>query len=368
MRCRPVGLLLVFSALLSGSVVDEARAQGWSIDVSAGQVVYDPSSANAGTNNIMGTVRYDARRGAWVYGTAAAPLRTGDPLWGAFGTGGRFLPSGSASRRANLGLDLGAHGFLFRDALVEVTGRGVSIDAMPFVSLSSAAASLELRGGWRGQTLFYAGTTDNRGVFETGARAAYGVTARIEGDARWVHTSEDTCPFVGATFAYGGAPVQVWVQTGKWLHVNLDDVAWGGGISVALGRQAMLWTAVQQEAPDPLYWNLARRSWNVGVTRRLGRAAPPPPPAPRAAPGGVVIRVPASEAPGTSLSIAGDFNNWQPVPMQREGRDWVIRLPLSSGVYHYAFRSGEGDWFVPESIAGRRDDGMGGYVALLVVS
>jgi hypothetical protein len=35
-------------------------------------------------------------------------------------------------------------------------------------------------------------------------------------------------------------------------------------------------------------------------------------------------------------------------------------------VYHYAFRTGA-RWFVPEGTAGRRDDDMGGHVAVLVV-
>jgi len=45
----------------------------------------------------------------------------------------------------------------------------------------------------------------------------------------------------------------------------------------------------------------------------------------------------------------------------------VIRVPLTAGVYHYAFRSAGGEWFVPASVVGRRDDGMGGHVAVLVV-
>jgi 1,4-alpha-glucan branching enzyme len=68
------------------------------------------------------------------------------------------------------------------------------------------------------------------------------------------------------------------------------------------------------------------------------------------------------------VSIAGDFNNWQPAPMQREGGEWIVRLPLGPGVYNYTFRSASGEWFVPPSTAGRRDDGMGGYVAVLVVN
>jgi hypothetical protein len=144
-------------------------------------------------------------------------------------------------------------------------------------------------------------------------------------------------------------------------------VAWGGGAGVALGDRATLWASVRQEAPDPLYWNAVRRTWSVGVTTRLGRGAPALLPAPRSEPGGVLIHISAADAPGADVSIAGDFNNWRPVPMQREGREWVIRLPLKAGVYHYAFRSAGGDWFVPASVAGRRDDGMGGQVAMLVV-
>ena len=54
--------------------------------------------------------------------------------------------------------------------------------------------------------------------------------------------------------------------------------------------------------------------------------------------------------------------------MEREGDEWVVRLPLAPGAYRYAFRSATGEWFVPSSTPGRRDDGMGGHVAVLMVS
>jgi hypothetical protein len=74
------GLLL--AALVAVIAPTDARGQGLSLDISAGRVVYDPVSTNLGTNNVMGTLRYDTRRGVWVYGTAATPLRGGDPVWG----------------------------------------------------------------------------------------------------------------------------------------------------------------------------------------------------------------------------------------------------------------------------------------------
>lgn len=362
---RAIRLSLLLAGM-SAMCVEHTQAQGLSVDVAAGRIVYDPLAVDLGTNNLMGTVRYDATRGTWVYATGAAPMRPGDPVWGGLGGGGRFTKPGTETRSVFVGADLDAHGFLFRDRVALLTGTGGTIDAIPFASVAAGTGRIELRGGWRGQTLDFASEKTNRGVFETGVRAIYGARVRVQGDAKWVYATEGTFPFVGATVIYGGAPVQLWAQAGKWLSTDLDEVTWGAGAGVPIGGRATLWGAARQEAPDPLYWNSLRRSWSVGLTTKLGRRAPVLN-APRADAGGVVIRVAAKDAPGEALFIAGDFNQWQPVPMQREGNDWTIRLPLAKGAYHYAFRSARGEWFVPSSVAGRRDDGMGGQLAVLVV-
>jgi len=366
-----MGRLLLLSLLVAGSSVVFATrvyAQGLSVDMSAGRIVYDPVSVNLGTNNAMATLRYDALRGTWVYTTVAAPLRDGDPVWGAFGGGGRFIQSGATDRPIFVGADLDAHGFVFRDTVALLNGTGGALEAIPFASVAAGPGRIEARGGWRGQTLSFASETERRGVVEGGARAIYGLQVRLQGDLKWVHSAEGTYPFVGGSVIYGGLPVQVWAQTGKWLSDQLNAVAWGVGVGVGLGTRATLWAAARQETPDPLYWNALRRTWSVGVTRRLGRSAPALLEAPRADANGVLIRIPVSDAPGDALFIAGDFNQWMPTPMQRDGREWTIRLPLAKGVYHYAFRSTRGDWFVPASVPSRRDDGMGGQVALLVVT
>lgn len=367
---RHAAAALLVPGLLALAAAGDARAQAWSLDLSAGRTVYDPLSVNVGANNLAGSLRFDSRREDWVYGAAAVPLGDQDPFWGAAGAGGRFGLPGSDTRRATAGLELGAHGFTFRDAVTEQTGNGGTLEAMPFVSVSAGAGRIEARGGWRGHSLAYAGATERRDVFETGARAAYdaGAAVRVQADARWVHASEGTFPFVGGSLLYGGSPVQLSLQAGRWMSAELDEVAWGIGAGVAVGRMSTIWASIRQDAPDPLYWNAPRRSWSVGVTRRLGPAPAPIVPAPRSEAGQVVVRISRAEAPEGEVSIAGDFNNWRPVPMRREGAEWVIRLPLAAGVYHYAFRSATGAWFVPASAAGRRDDGMGGEVAVLVVS
>ena len=82
----------------------------------------------------------------------------------------------------------------------------------------------------------------------------------------------------------------------------------------------------------------ARSSPSPRVPRRAGR------PSPATSPGGSRCRCSAT-------ALAG--------PTQRSS---------SRGRYHYAFVAEDGTWFVPESVPGRQDDGMGGHVAVLVVS
>src|SRR5262245_52140340 len=80
-------LAIIFIALGNVTV---AHGQGWSADVSAGRLVYDPVSANLTTNNLIGSLRYDAGRETWVYGAAAVPAGDEGPFWGAVGGGGRL--------------------------------------------------------------------------------------------------------------------------------------------------------------------------------------------------------------------------------------------------------------------------------------
>jgi len=364
---RTAGLSLV--ACFAGSLVSTVSAQNIALDVSAGQIVYQPLPTSVATNNAAATARYDSPRGVWLYGTGAIPFGELDSRWGGAGIGDRLVQSPSSTRRVNIGADLDAHVFVFHDGVLGQGGKGGFMEAMPFIQVPAGLASFEIGGGWRSQTLSYAASVDTRHVFESRAHATSGTVWAVEGDARWVRASEGWYPFLGAGLRYRGTPVQAWLQTGKWFSNSLTDASWGAGIDVALTDRLAVWSSVRREAPDPLYWNFPRRSWSVGITRRFDIGAQTQPlTTAQADAGGVLIRLNAADVDGVSVSVAGDFNGWRPVPMQREGRDWLVRLPLAPGVYHYAFRSDRGEWFVPSSVPGRRDDGMGGYVAVLVVS
>ena len=358
-------VVLTLVTLTHGPV---ARAQGLSAEASVGRLVYDAASANVGTNHLMLGLRYDTRKDTWVYGAGAVPPTEAGTFWAATGTGGRLLlPTGLASR-VRLGADAGVHGFWFRDRVSDLAGTGGTLEAIPFLRVNAGEGYVEGRAGWRGHTSSFGGLRMNRGVFETGARGGFGDRVRVEGDLRWVRATEGTYPFMGATAAYGTSRADVWGYVGRWLAADLDRPVWAVGSTVSLGPRTHLWGSVRQEAPDPLYWNPSRRTWTVGMTQRLSRLPTRAMPLAQFPAGTVVVQLRVSDAPAGIVSIAGDFNQWQATPMLREGGVWIIRLPLASGVYHYAFKSAAGKWFVPPSTPGRRADGMGGFVATLVVS
>jgi hypothetical protein len=83
--------------------------------------------------------------------------------------------------------------------------------------------------------------------------------------------------------------------------------------------------------------------------------------------GPVVLHLPARDAGSPPPMIAGDFTNWMPERMERHKQEWRYSIRVSSGVYHFAFRGADGRWFVPDSFPNRTKDGMGGWVAVLVI-
>ena len=359
----------MFACVLSVLAGSTAAAQEVSLDLSAGRMVYDPIASGTASNNASATLRVDVPRGIWLSGTGALPFGSTDSRWGALEIGGRLSHSLASSHRVNIGVDALADGFLFQDPILSQSGSGGVLQAIPFMQLASGTAALELRGGWRGHALSYGGPVERNSVIETGVRATYGAPVRLQGDARWVRADTGLYPFVSGGVSYGSARLQLWGTAGKWASTELSDASWGFGAAVSMSDRLTAWAGVRQDPTDPLYWNLPRRSWSVGVTRMFRTVSTPIQLTPSTSGSqGVLIQVAATEADGSAVYVAGDFNGWQAVPMERDGREWRIHLPLAPGVYHYAFRSDRGEWFVPESTAGRRSDGMGGFVAVLVVN
>ena len=156
----------------SATLGSNVAAQDIALDLSAGQIVYEPVPSDVATNNAAATLRYDSPKGVWLYSTAATPFGGSDARRVGFGAGDRILHQVSASRRVNIGADIGGHGFVFRDMVLEQGGQGGLLEAIPFIQVPAALATFEVGGGWRGETLSYAGAVERRHVFESRVHAA----------------------------------------------------------------------------------------------------------------------------------------------------------------------------------------------------
>lgn len=80
--------------------------------------------------------------------------------------------------------------------------------------------------------------------------------------------------------------------------------------------------------------------------------------------GELVVRVLAAES--MVVEVAGDFSDWQPLPMERDGAMWVARARLAPGKHRVAVRVNGGEWRAPRNLARVRDD-YGGEAGLVVV-
>jgi anti-sigma factor RsiW len=87
--------------------------------------------------------------------------------------------------------------------------------------------------------------------------------------------------------------------------------------------------------------------------------------------GGMGLRVARLVFPQTgtakSVTVAGDFNGWQPegLPLVQRHGVWTIDLALPPGIYEYMFVVDGQQWVTDPLARTTRDDGYGGANAIL---
>jgi len=100
------------------------------------------------------------------------------------------------------------------------------------------------------------------------------------------------------------------------------------------------------------------------VYQLLPRAAGPPLEGPR-----VQVQLELADVAARSVAVAGDFNDWDAVKMERGGDGvWRIRLSLEPGRYRYAFVVDNERWMADPNAPTIVDSGYGGANAVLEVS
>lgn len=353
-----------------------ARGQDWTLDLYGGRVAYDLASSTSGEEGVVLGVRYEGHpERRWLQVSAGLPFGSNDSRWAAGGLGTRLIhPAGPFE----LGVELGTQGYVYRDPVAESVGSGGIVDVRPLLALGDRDARLEARSGWVQYGSRFAGSGVSRGVHDSDLSLdlSLGPWARISGTVRHVRAGEDDYTFGAGRLTAGTGRLLAWSRVGAWTSDALPTTEWGVGASVELteGGGTRLGFSVRQDASDPVYWSSPRRRWSVGVSHTLGsreRSRGVDDPAisavtPEVSGGRVTIRIPVGDS-GARPSIAGDFTDWKVVPMVRSGDQWTATFRVAPGVYHYAFRSPSGEWYVPEEVAGRQPDGMGGFVAVLVI-
>lgn len=353
-----------------------ASAQVWRAGVQLGRVSYGSTPAGAGANAsmVVGLNRTGLRD--WFGVASALPIQD-DPFWAVVSgwkrleTGGRLAPL----------LDLSAHAFLQHYTVAGSiplgggtststrSGQGAGGEALAGVRGSARAMRLELRGGVAAQRSELGDVASSRALPVADARLllVQSPVTLLAATRGWWHADEQHV-FSEGTARVTRGPVFLWGAVGKWLDGGIDDLTWSAGAGAPLGPRVEFQLGARGPTFDPLYLTATESSAFLGVNLRFGGGASLR--APVATPrrdGRIEIRLSARGLHGTP-AIAGDFTGWKPEPMQRAGGEWVYRPRLSPGTYHYAFVGPDGVWFVPEAVPGRQPDGMGGYVAVLVVT
>jgi len=352
--CRlACGLVVVFAASL--------QAQSGSIVIGGSHVRYADSlngsaafaALRLGVGSRLRAVQLDAAlsrfsEGGWAVqaggqGTALWSLGTGPLLVGiAGGITANDVEGGSVS-------GTGAGGPIV----------SLQAEAVQVVAGASGGAYRTIAGAWSG-------------ILSGSLRAYAPVGRSIVMDLGVVVTDADTARFadLSAAVRVPAGPIRGGVLLGTRAG-DLSDGVWGSvEFAWDIGGPAVLEASGGRYPEDVtgftegLFAQIGLRifAWRA---RPHGSAARPALEVQRVGPGRIRIRIPY-HPPVARLAIAGDWNGWLPVPLQRSAAGWwVTELPLGTGVYTYALLADD-VWVLPDGVAGV-DDGFGGRAGVLIV-
>ena len=383
---RSLSTILGAAAFLTAATT--LPAQQWNLDAQAGRIhsALDPSAA-AEQSVVLG-VRYDDVLSALrVFG--GIPTASGDPLWGAAAAAHRFA---AETHGFTAGVDVAGNAFLLHDrvqrtqtipggggllgqkqpttvAAPSLSGSALAAQTLPLIGYDNGTVQAFVRAGVSAYTSNFAGSNNRRTVRMADAQVTLmpSATFALMPVVRYYALADSSYTYAGATAVLSNGPLSVWGTAGTWMNQGRQSLPWAAGASLRVHERAALNVSARNDVIDPLYGTPPQSSWNIGVSILLGGKSAARAPVPAHYEGGTaIIELAASQAKGIP-NIAGDFTSWKPVAMQRVGSKWIYRAAVRPGVYNFAFVGSNGEWFVPQNYPGRKDDGMGGTVAVVVV-
>lgn len=364
MRC----VAFVGAALLL--VVDSASSQEVSLLLGGVHARYaDSLSGTAGTASLR--LSASSARNAGIFETALSQFATGE--WAV-----QF--SSRLSAMASLG-ERAAIGILANGALSNLDGGAWNgsggVGPVLVVGSERARATLNLSGGAvRNVDESSVGFMGAGIGFQYAAASGVSVTAGVSG------TRADTIGYADGVLGMSlrQASLLLSVQAGARAG-DLSDDPWGQARIEWSGPSRAILEAAAGRYPRDLVGFTDGLFVTLGIRVALRRSSTPAPiPTPtlrRTAPdvpvrvqslGGGRVRVLVRyEDAARGLAIAGDWNDWTPVPLLR-GSDgmWTVELSLPPGLYKFSLVVDGEEWTIPAGVASVPDE-FGGTVGLLAV-
>jgi len=164
-------------------------------------------------------------------------------------------------------------------------------------------------------------------------------------------------------------PVGVWGTLGLRSEAGAEHGFGGGRLVVSVSPVIALFAAAESHPGNLLFGTPGGRAFSAGLSLRTIAAArdrgPKPAGVPDPAPG--LTRLSIRAASASQVEVAGDWNQWRPVPLARGSNGiWYGDFAIAPGWYRYAFRIDGARWEVPKGVAAV-NDGFGGKSAWLSV-
>lgn len=270
---------------------------------------------------------------------------------------------------SGVGLTTSLTAFGYQDAVLQSDGAALAVRGEMYRDMAAGPIQLRVRGGGRAGTLSAESVAVRRGLLGVGGDATLSSAnsvLRVSADL-WA-APEAVYPAVAGTGAVAWRGVVLHGRIDRWLHPDLPETGWSVGVEVPVAGRLSLVAQAVRPATDILFSSSPQHSWSVGGRYSFG--APPQSDLAVPAfsePGEAVVMEVVVPAESEPVHVAGSFSDWEPLAMTpRDGR-WVLELRLEPGVYEYAFVDADGRWFVPEGTPGRKPDGFGGFVGMVVV-
>lgn len=372
----------LLSLLLTAASAAPALAQQWSTEVQAGRIRSALDPASAAFESVMFGVRYD-HISSQVRISAGVPTAADRPFWGAlsgthrlayrrhgFVAGADFAGSAFGMRGREQRTQQVGNGPLQPPQVVTTpgaSGYAGMLQGLPLIGYEATRVQIHVRGGISHYSSEIGDVRRDRTVKLADVQLTWAPASSLMlmPTIRHVIAEDGDFTYAGALAAVGAGPVSIWGSAGTWANLDSEPAAWAGGANVRVRDRVTLTASARRDPFDPVYGTPAQDAWSVGMVVKLGDLPERRLPA-VVDRGNAVIQLPLAHASRVPR-VAGDFNAWKPQPMQRAGSAWVYPVKLTPGVYNYAFVDDDGKWFVPPKHPGRKSDGMGGTVAVLVV-